>query len=88
MMDDSDMQLAIEKAKEAIRDIYSNENLSNVEVEELEFDSENWLITVGFTRPKTRTTLGGLTLPLRQLKRVKIDRGNFAFNGMVNPPKR
>jgi len=82
------MHGAIARALEEIRNIYKDEDLSDVEVEEIEWDDENWLITVGFTRPKMRKTLGGLTVPMRQLKRVKIDRYTGAFKGMVNAPNR
>lgn len=87
-MQDVDMHQAMGRALDEIRNIYKEEDLSDMEVEEIEWDSENWLITVGFTRPKTRRTLGGLTIPLRQLKRVKIDRYDGKFNGMINAQTR
>lgn len=83
-----DMHQAMEKAVEQVENIYKDEDLSDVEIEEIEWDSEDWLITVGFTRSKTRRTLGGLTIPLRQLKRIRIDRRTGAFKGMVNAPAR
>jgi hypothetical protein len=86
MMEDIDMHQAMKKAVEA--KIYKDEKLREVEVEEIEWDDEDWLITVGYTRPKTRQTLGGLTIPLRQLKTVKIDQHDGAFKGMINAPRR
>lgn len=77
-----EMHEAIDKAIAAIEDIYKNEDISEVEPEEIEFDSENWLITVGFTRQKVRKALGGLALPTRTLKVVKIDRYTGGFAGM------
>lgn len=74
---------AVERAIAAIKNIYKNENVSEVELEEIEFDSENWLVTVGFTRhQKVNKFLGGIALPTRTLKVVKIDRHTGAFNGM------
>lgn len=87
-VEEIDMHRAMDLAVEEIKDIYKDEKLSDLEIEEIEWDSEDWLITVGFTREKTRQTLGGLTIPLRQLKRVKIDRRGGAFKGMVNAPSR
>lgn len=83
-----EMHEAMDKAREVIEDVYKDEKLSDVEVEEVEWDMTHWLITVGFTRPKTRTTLGGLSIPMRVLKRVKIDRHMGVFEGMVNAPLR
>lgn len=87
-MESTSMHQAMDKALGEIRSIYKEEDLSDVEVEEIEWDTDDWLITVGFTRPKTRMALGGLTIPLRQLKRVRIDRDTGAFKGMVNAPAR
>lgn len=78
-----EMHEAIDRATDIIRDVYKDENISDVEPEEIEFDSENnWLITAGFTREKVRKTLGGLALPTRTLKVVKIDKRTGEFSGM------
>ncbi len=83
-MDDGvDMHEAMKKAIQAIEEIYQDEKLTDVEVEEIERNIEgDWSITVGFTRPKTRTFFGGLTLPMRTLKRVIIDSYDGRFKGM------
>jgi hypothetical protein len=77
------MHEAIQKAKEAIvDDVYQNEEVSDVDVEEIDRDDDgDWLITIGFRRPNVRTTLG-LTFPMRTLKRVKIDRYSGEFKAM------
>ncbi len=75
-------------AKDIIEEIYKDEELSDIEVEEVEWDATHWLITIGFTRPKLRATLGGLNIPRRTLKRVKISMQNGMFEGMVNAPSR
>ena len=81
------MHDAIQTAIEVVRDVYEDEKISEVEPEEIEFDDENWLITVGFTRQKTMTALGGLALPTRTLKVVKVNRltGQFAGMKIRNP---
>lgn len=79
---------AMDTAIAAIQEIYKNEDISDVEVEEIEREMGelgqpgNWLITVGFNRQNPRKTLGGLYLPQRTLKVVKIDPYTGAFNGM------
>ncbi len=89
-LDDPKMYEAMETAKQAIRAMYRGEKLSDLEVEELEQDFEgNWIITVGVTRPKTRQTLGGLTIPIHTLKRVTVDsEGEFVQSiKMYQPDK-
>ena len=83
MADRIPMHEAMKQAIQNIEEIYKDENLTDVEIEEVEHDMEgNWSITVGFTRPKTRQTLGGLTIPARSLKRVIIDSYDGRFKGM------
>lgn len=78
----ADMHEAVTSAVEVINDVYRDEGISDIEVEEIEFDDENWLITLGFTRQKVRKALGGLALPTRTLKIVKIGRRTGQFAGM------
>jgi hypothetical protein len=75
----------------AICEIYKDEALSEVEVEEIERESAtlerdrgDWLITVGFTRQKPRPVLGGLAIPQRILKVVRVDPYTQQFKGMKN----
>jgi hypothetical protein len=77
------MHEAIKRAIAAIEDIYKDEELSDVDVEEIDRDDTgDWLITIGFARPKTRRTLGGLTFPMRTLKTVTVDHYTGAFKAM------
>lgn len=76
------MHEAVTKAAKITNDVYQDEEVSEVEVEEIEFDDENWLITLGFTRQKVRKALGGLALPTHTLKIVKINRRTGRFAGM------
>lgn len=47
------VQEAVARAKELIKEVFSSENIRNLGLEEVEFDDrENlWSITVGFSRP-------------------------------------
>lgn len=78
-----EMHEAVKKAIEVIREVYKDEDISEVEPEEIEFDNEYWLITIGFTRQRVRRELGGLALPTRTLKVVRIDRRTGQFAGMT-----
>ena len=77
-----DVHEAINKAIAMIKEIYKDEDISDVELEEIERDGEDWLVTVGFNRQQQRTVLGGLLLPQRTLKVVRIDRTTGEFKGM------
>ena len=48
-----EVKLAVEKAKAFVNELFSNEQIRNLGLEEVEFnESEHaWLITLGFTRP-------------------------------------
>ena len=80
---------AMETAVAAIQEIYKDENLQDIEVEEIEREPAppgqshgDWLVTVGFTRQKPRPVLGGIALPQRTLKVVRIDPYTNEFKGM------
>ena len=51
-----DMKQAARTAKKYLTDLLSDEEISNVGVEEVEFDesAQEWRITVGFSRPWDR----------------------------------
>ena len=48
-----DMKEAVAKAKDYIRDMYIEEDISNIGLEEIEYDDGSgiWGITIGFSRP-------------------------------------
>jgi hypothetical protein len=48
---------AVALAKAHIVDLFSDENISQIGLEEVEFDSEarEWKVTIGFARPEVRT---------------------------------
>ena len=72
---------AARTAKDHLTKVFSDEQITHVGLEEVEFDdfSESWKITIGFFRPWERpgnvleTTLGGLpTYGKRSFKVVRI----------------
>ena len=73
---------AIAKAKEYLTLVYADENISNVGLEEVEFDESRlkWNVTLGFYRtwsspPRNAlaATLQGLSAPRRSYKVLRID---------------
>ena len=44
---------AVSLAKRYVQEVFSDENIDNISLEEVEFDekSQSWSITVGFSRP-------------------------------------
>ncbi len=49
-----DVKEAVSTAKAYVADVFSDEQPTNIGLEEVEFDSGNWRITVGFSRPWNR----------------------------------
>ncbi len=71
---------AVARAKTHILDLFADENLANVGLEEVEHedDSDEWIVTIGFSRPwdESRNTFSALasvnTPPRRAYKVVRI----------------
>lgn len=55
-----EVQEAIQTAKRTVADLFEPEGATNLGLEELEFDEESdtWDVTIGFSRPWDRPTLG------------------------------
>ncbi len=71
-----DAKTAVAAAKNAVADLFGDENPMNIGLEELEFDEARdiWLITIGFSRPWNK--LGALSFAdpsQRSYKVVSID---------------
>jgi hypothetical protein len=89
MQNPEQIHSAIDSAIAAIREIYKDEKITDIEVEEIEQESRmqglelgDWLVTIGFNWQKPRAVLGGLAIPQRTLKVVKIDPETGDFKGM------
>lgn len=88
------LQEAVRKAEEIIRELYPEDVLRDLLLEEIELSREDlqdvWLVTLGFTRPAQTTvaaSVAGLVpnLPaVRAYKRIKIDAETGAFKGMTD----
>jgi hypothetical protein len=65
-----ELKEAIAVAKQYIRDVFAEEHISDVGLEEVEFDdaSQTWGITIGFSRPYN-TRIVGLSPDLMPTKR-------------------
>ncbi|PWN56198.1 hypothetical protein [Abyssibacter profundi] len=71
---------AVTLAKTHVVELFADEDVRNVGLEEVELDIDHkqWLVTIGFSRPwdEPRNTLanlaGGANFPRRSFKMVKI----------------
>ena len=74
-----DVKTASLSAKKYLVDLFEDEGISNVGLEEVEFDelSNSWRITIGFSRPWDTKNVLTATLgernPARSYKVVRID---------------
>lgn len=65
-----DVKEAVKKAKQHVADLFSDENICYIGLEEVKFEtnSHEWLVTVGFERPWDRTprSMLGVLEPTRK----------------------
>ena len=73
-----DAKAAVHKAKDYIADLFADEGVTNIGLEEVEFEStsNSWRITIGFSRPWDHTNrltaaLGGVVS--RSYKAIRIN---------------
>jgi hypothetical protein len=66
-----DVKEAAKLAKEYVADLFADEVINNVGLEEIELgaDSRVWVVTVGFSRPWDHAGLATITLGQRGLRR-------------------
>ena len=86
-----DVKQAVAMAKQQILDLFIEEKLINVGLEEIEYDAESnaWDVTIGFSRPwdeprNALAALGSSTFPRRSYKIVKISSGKGEVLGIMN----
>lgn len=75
-----DVRQAVDQAKRYVVELFTNEGITNLGLEEVEFDDGVWNVTVGFSRPWD-TPSGFAALAQAQLQRrsykiVRIDDGS------------
>ena len=76
-----DVKDAVNSAKTYVAELFANEGLSNLGLEEVEFDDSSgiWRVTVGFSRPWDRVAVHAITAMAqgtsvpRSYKVVRID---------------
>lgn len=79
-----DVKEAVARAKQYVADLYADEQISNLGLEEVEFyePDKTWSVTVGFSRPwdsvrnNVVTVISGDVAPGRSYKVVKISDAN------------
>ena len=70
---------AVQAAKQYVADLFTDENIANVGLEEVEFDhgANEWKITIGFSRPWDRRFGNTIAVreqhPTRSYKVVRIN---------------
>lgn len=85
---------AVTLAINHVRALFEHENISNLGLEEVEFDEsmKEWIVTVGFSRPwdYPQNTLAALTgqggRPNRSFKIVSINNNNGEVIAIKNRP--
>ena len=72
-----DVKEAAKLAKEYVADLFRDEGIGNVGLEEIELHGQTWEVTVGFSRPWDQGGLATITLGQRGLRRsfkvIRVD---------------
>ncbi|MBE7158746.1 MAG: hypothetical protein INR62_09985 [Rhodospirillales bacterium] len=73
-MTELDVKTAVILAKQYVADLFANEGIINLGLEEAEHDDSRgvWLITLGFSRPWTTNDLNVFAVPRRDYKIIAI----------------
>lgn len=91
-----DVKLAVDLAKKYVKDLFENEGIFDVGLEEVEFDdrAQKWNVTIGFSRPWDKPVTGigeGLAAlaqqiasPKRAYKVVRIDDASRRIEALKN----
>lgn len=83
-----DAKEAAKTAKDYIIDVFGDEDIEHVGLEEVKFDhgSEAWEITIGFSRPWDRSGLAILPNPARRsYKVVRIIESDGQITSVTHP---
>ncbi len=85
---------AVKIAKNFVKDLFQDEEIFNVSLEEVNFndDSDNWIVTIGYdlVRKKAISPIHGVlsivqtdnTEQIREYKTVTLDADDGSFKGM------
>lgn len=82
---------AVKNAKVYVIDLFSEENLTNVGLEEVEYDDQSgeWVVTIGFSRPwdrsmNTMAIIAGNDNPRRAYKVVRLNNTSGEVSSVKN----
>lgn len=90
-----DVKEAVRAAKAFVADVLAPETVTNIGLEEVRFDEDQWMVTVGFSRPwdypkKNPTAYDAIltlpepeAVPERKYKVVKVDAITGEFREMA-----
>lgn len=87
------LQEAVQRATEILEELYPDQELKHVLLEEIKRSGPTntyWDVTLGFTRPGTLASVGGLSAlgpppkSSRAYKRIRLDAETGAFEGMTD----
>ena len=81
-----DVKKAVRIAKEYVLDLFTDEDIEDLGLEEVVFDdrSDTWEITIGFTRPWNRRGISNLVQSRRSFKKVCIRRADGEVLSVVH----
>lgn len=86
-----DVKEAVGVAKQYVHDLFADEKIANLGLEEVTFDEsgKSWLITVGFSRPwDSSSTLGGILPPGDPKRSYKVVRISDADQKVLSVKER
>ena len=74
-----DVKEVVQMAKDYVAELFGDEDIIHVGLEEVDFDqSDNWAVTIGFSRPWNRnigSVLGGQTSRSYKVVRIRDEDG-------------
>ena len=81
-----DVRGAVQRAREFVEDLLQDEGITDVGLEEVVFDDESneWKVTIGFSRPWDLQRSVLEDAPSRSYKVIRIDNGGGAVKSLTD----
>lgn len=81
-----DVRGAVQKARSFLEDLFQDEGIEDVGLEEVVFDDESneWKVTIGFSRPWDHRRMAFEDTPSRSYKVVRIDNDDGAVKSLTD----
>ena len=81
-----DVRGAVQKARSFLEDLFQDEEIEDVGLEEVVFDDElnEWKVTIGFSRPWDHRRMAFEDMPSRSYKVVRIDNDDGAVKSLTD----